>query len=294
MDKKVTPHYAMKKAWILEKEILFWSLLLLGASVVMTKKNLVTVNMHSLILKSIFPLVKGLWWYASSYVLFLLLLPPLRIGLQALNQSIHKYLSVLVIGVWGIVALFPRLGSINTANGAFGMALCLVLIAYYKWYMKPISSRSLVCTLSGCIAAVIAWWACIKLVGAELHISSAYMVYLTQGWPSLFPCIISFCIFILFSRLHFSNCLVNKIASCTFGIYLIHTYPLVNDLIWKSNIVPVRMSSNPFFIMVYALLIFAICALLEFARQSLFSFIFGKNDGKTFDTLIDKMARLQQ
>nr|WP_147349552.1 acyltransferase [Bifidobacterium adolescentis] len=294
VDKKVTPHYAMKKAWILEKEILFWSLLLLGASVVMTKKNLVTVNMHSLILKSIFPLVKGLWWYASSYVLFLLLLPPLRIGLQALNQSIHKYLSVLVIGVWGIVALFPRLGSINTANGAFGMALCLVLIAYYKWYMKPISSRSLVCTLSGCIAAVIAWWACIKLVGAELHISSAYMVYLTQGWPSLFPCIISFCIFILFSRLHFSNCLVNKIASCTFGIYLIHTYPLVNDLIWKSNIVPVRMSSNPFFIMVYALLIFAICALLEFARQSLFSFIFGKNDGKTFDTLIDKMARLQQ
>ena len=87
---------------------------------------------------------------------------------------------------------------------------------------------------------------------------------------------------------------MNKIASCTFGIYLIHTYPLVNDLIWKSNIVPVRMSSNPFFIMVYALLIFAICALLEFARQSLFSFIFGKNDGKTFDTLIDKMARLQQ
>ena len=54
------------------------------------------------------------------------------------------------------------------------------------------------------------------------------------------------------------------------------------------------MSSNPFFIIAYAILIFAICALLEFARQSLFSFIFGKNDGKTFDTLIDKMARLQQ
>ena len=291
VDKKVTPHYAMKKAWILEKEILFWSLLLLGASVVMTKKNLVTVNMHSLILKSIFPLVKGLWWYASSYVLFLLLLPPLKIGLQALNQSIHKYLSVLVIGVWGIVALFPRLGAINTANGAFGMALCLVLIAYYKWYMKPISSRCLICILSGCAAVVIAWWACIRLVSVRLHVGSAYMVYLTQGWPSLFPCIISFCIFVLFSRLHFSNNMVNKIASCTFGVYLVHSYPAINDLIWKSDNVPVKVSSNPFLILIYALLIFVICAIAELMRKALFYLIFRKNSGKLFDFIYNKITK---
>lgn len=289
-DKKVTPYYAMKKVWILEKEVLFWSLLLLSVSIILSKEKLFAV--HFFFLKSIFPLTKGLWWYASSYALFLLLLPPLKLGLRAMNRSVHK-LSALIIAIWGILALFPKLGTINSANGAFGMVLCFVLIAYYKWYIKSLSSRKLFCILFGSITVVIAWWACIKFVNVNFNVGLSYLTYLTQGWPSLFPCIISFCIFILFSRMYFSNCLVNKLASCTFGIYLIHSYPLVNNLIWKSYIAPVHVSSNPFLILAYALLVFAICALLESVRQRLFSFIFGKNSGKTFDAIIGRINRLQ-
>ena len=69
-----------------------------------------------------------------------------------------------------------------------------------------------------------------------------------------------------------SNPTINKIASTTFGIYLIHDNPLVRTMLWplfaglQSNAGMLLLVSAPI-----CLAVFAACAIIELARSSLFA-----------------------
>lgn len=48
------------------------------------------------------------------------------------------------------------------------------------------------------------------------------------------PVLVTFGLFILFEKLHFSTRLINYIAGLAFAVYLISMYPLVSDLLWHT------------------------------------------------------------
>ena len=66
----------LKRIWILEREVLFWSLALMAFFLVFDRADFGM----KMIVRSVAPTIMGLWWYVTAYATFLALLPFLSRG----------------------------------------------------------------------------------------------------------------------------------------------------------------------------------------------------------------------
>ena len=66
LDKEQTIKSNLKRVWIMERELLFWSLILVTFYLVFDRADL----SMKLMAKSAMPLSMGLWWYATAYAVF--------------------------------------------------------------------------------------------------------------------------------------------------------------------------------------------------------------------------------
>lgn len=98
LDKEQTIKSNLKRIWILEREVLFWSLALMAFFLVFDRADF---GMKTIV-RSAAPTIMGLWWYVTAYATFLALLPFLSKGLRALGERTHYTLAitVLTIGVF--------------------------------------------------------------------------------------------------------------------------------------------------------------------------------------------------
>ncbi|MGE4654570.1 hypothetical protein ACEWFU_05890 [Bifidobacterium hominis] len=76
MVKEQTIKSNLKRIWILEREVLFWSLALMAFFLVFDRAGF---GMKTIV-RSAAPTIMGLWWYVTAYATFLALLPFLSRG----------------------------------------------------------------------------------------------------------------------------------------------------------------------------------------------------------------------
>ena len=94
------------------------------------------------------------------------------------------------------------------------------------------------------------------------------------GKESLLIVVCAVGVFALFLEIpHFSNSFINAVASCTFGVYLIHENPAVRHIIWMEVFkLSERFSSS--YLIVYILLsvatVFSVSTSIEYLRLKLF------------------------
>ena len=88
----------------------------------------------------------------------------------------------------------------------------------------------------------------------------------------------SICIFRFFQSLHFSNALINKISSATFGVYLIHDCNLLHYIVWISvlHVADVQILSPlfPLYAILDVVAIYSICTIIDLLRQRYIAPIF--------------------
>ena len=135
LDKEQTIKSNLKRVWIMERELLFWSLILVTFYLVFDRADL----SMKLMAKSVMPLSMGVWWYATAYAIFLALLPFLSKGLKSLGREYHLALAATVLVIWGLTSFIPGMIEIN--DGFFGFIYLFILISAYKWYMKPFTTK---------------------------------------------------------------------------------------------------------------------------------------------------------
>ena len=83
-------------------------------------------------------------------------------------------------------------------------------------------------------------------------------------------------LFLLFGTFDFKNKIINKISSLTFGVYLIHeSYMRMNLYKWIGidNGKMIYGKSILLKVFVWAIIIFILCAIIEWIRQLLFKLI---------------------
>ena len=96
MVKEQTIKSNLKRIWILEREVLFWSLALMAFFLVFDRAGF---GMKTIV-RSAAPTIMGLWWYVTAYATFLALLPFLsRGGLRALGERTHYTLAITVLTI---------------------------------------------------------------------------------------------------------------------------------------------------------------------------------------------------
>lgn len=281
LDKEQTIRSNLKRVWIMERELLFWSLILVTFYLVFDRADLGM----KLMVKSVMPLSMGVWWYATAYAIFLALLPFLAKGLKALGREYHLALATTVLVIWGLSSFIP--GMVRISDGFLGFIYLFILISAYKWYMEPFTTRQ-VWLMIGTGLGFFLLYTCasitLSLLGHDMGI------YITSDWR-LPVIMVGFGMFLLFDRVTFHNRIINRIAQSAFAVYLITDYAASEKLLWTRLFNLQDLYQQPFAIpqiLGILLAIYAACTLIDFIRQALFAVTIDRRRGHWFELLWDR------
>ena len=223
LDKEQTIKSNLKRVWIMERELLFWSLILVAFYLVFDRADLGMKNL----VKSFAPLTMNVWWYATAYAIFLALLPFLSKGLKALGREYHLALATTVLAIWGLTSFIPKTLGDSALTGVFGFIYLFILISAYKWYMKPLSTKR-TWLMIGIGLGFFLLYTCASIALSSLGHNMG--IFIAGDWK-LPVIMVGFGMFLLFDRVTFHSRAVNRIAQSAFSVYLITDYAASEKLL---------------------------------------------------------------
>lgn len=217
------------------------------------------------------PVSSSQYWFATCYILLLLINPCLQICIEKLSE---KQLRTILITFGIFWCIMPTLLVGAPGYSEFGwLAYIYLLAAYIRIYPLSIMSKikiwhGIIIFLSICTLAIGTYF-----YGYSSMFLRNNAIYLYAEMNRI-PAVV--CAVILFLGFKNWNCkyseFVNKVAMCTFGVYLFHDNPQIRECLWI-NILKVEKSlSSPLFvpyIMLCIAGIFAVGIVLEWYRQYL-------------------------
>ena len=283
LDKEQNVKTNFRRVWIMERELLFWSITLAVFYLMFDHADTIS---RVAVAKNIVPLTMNIWWYATSYAIFLMLLPFLLKGLKALGRECHLTLAAITLIIWGLTRFFPGALGDSALTGVFGFIYLFILISAYKWYMKPFALKQIwLIILFGlsCILLYAGIFYAATLLGHSMNILDVVI-----GVWSLPVIMIGFGMFLLFNRITFHNRIVNYVAQSAFAVYLITDHPFSRKLLWTRLFNLQNFCQQPFSILKILGILLAIyitCTLLDFVRQALFAITIDRHRGNWFNLL---------
>lgn len=250
-----------------------------------------TVSFQSWI-NAFFPVMRKQFWYFTSYFCIFFFTPLMNKIINSVPRSTLRNSLIVTFILFSIIQWFAANDTFNVSYGYSPLWLAVMYLAggYIKKYdvCKNISSLKLLVTYGVC---VLAGW--VEIYIFESFYRSAENFY--YGTPVIYytsPQIIiaGICLLLLFSRIKmysWINKIIKIVAPLTFGVYIIHTHPLIWDNLFK-NAFATYINSSPLLIIVQilgsALAIFFLCILIEFIRYNLFKLI-------KIDKISEKVAK---
>lgn len=291
LDEKQSFSHCFNRICKLEQELVFYSLILLLFTVLFDRQDF---DIH-LVTASIMPTIFQCWWYATAYILLLFFLPALQAGLLALGRELHLKVAFVMLVLFGVIALVP--GTFIPGRDVFGFIYYIVLLSAYKWYCKPLRTRTLI---QGIVAGYGIYILCWIGLSPALGIGDSYGVFIMEAWrlPVL---MIGASIFLLAERRTFYNGIINRLASVAFGVYLISEYPTVRTLLWTRLFRIDSMMAIPFHWLAIAMMIvgiYLLFGLFDFGRQWIFSVAVERipmpNVSSVFKSIVVRYARTLQ
>ncbi len=281
-----------KRIWLMERELLFWSLTLLAVFLVM-KRSAVSVSM---LVSGVFPVITNLWWYATAYAMFLAVLPFLQYALLSIGRRRHCQLALLLLLTLGPLSMVPKtIFSIFAAN-VFGFIYIFIILSCYKLYLTKLSTKQLWVLLGagvalGVIGYLVKYGAMLSTSGSlRTTICNKYTPFSDFSLPTL---MIGIPMFLLFNRMRFYNRPINFIAKSAFAVYLITDYPPMRNPLWATWFNLKDIYGKPFMLLhiIGVLLgVYAACTLCDLIRRALFTITVDRHPGRWFDALWNTIA----
>lgn len=274
---------SFKRVWILEREVLFWSLVSLGVAAAvgypLSAKDLI---------RSLMPTVTSQWWYVTAYILFSLIYPFLTKGLRALGRRNHAILCIITLVVWGVVAgLLPTV-TMGMSDSVFLLIYIYVIVSYWNWYMNGIGWKTGLTILAIGFLVLFAVFLVFALLfdrfSSEIFMQA--QTFLSSKASGIISLAIGFGAFAVFKHVEFHNKIVNYLAQCMFGVYLLTEYPAFRSILWEHIFSLNGLYNSPLVVpicIVQVLVIVAICALLDSIRIALFRVTIDRRKGQWFE-----------
>lgn len=199
-----------------------------AAAIPMTKKDL--INCFT-------PTFSGNNWFATTYLVFYLFIPILNTTVKSLNQKKHLYLCLLLAILGTFVRMLPNQALFQETN-IFFFILGYYIATYIKLYdPKLLKNQKLNILIVISLAILFILWIILILYlrNKVSFIKNNFIHFFCYPFAlGRFPVLIQaiFC-FAYFKNLNIpTSKILNKLASTTFGVYLIHENRFLNKVIW--------------------------------------------------------------
>lgn len=258
----------------------FWSLLIL-VTVKCFGDKLLTLNIK-LYIDSIFPIIMGTYWYVTAYIALYIIFPYLNIIIEKLNRKEYNIFIIVLLIIFSIIPTFTGATALNSTNAASSI-FSLIIIYFIGGYIRKYSDV-LNISLYKIVIFFITSLVISIIILILLNVANKYNFIDITGTNrlygrfmrtnSIFQILSGTSLFVIFKKIDIKyNKYINDMANKMFGIYVIHTNPIIIIILW-SQIVRINRFESSSYVLMYefvgAVIVFLGCMLLEYIRDSLF------------------------
>lgn len=216
-----------------------------------------------------FPIISGKYWFLTCYSLLVILSPYINHLLNVLSHNTLKTLTfTLILLFFGIPTFFKH--DFLFADGK--NIICMISVYIFGRYIAQaqISERCrtapLLITFFVAISTIVLLGYLHQITGFTQSLSANHLVYHLAADNSILILIASASLFLLFSRIHFHNKVINQIAQSVFAVYIMEWFarPFLLQYI---NISSLNPFIRPLATIGFAIVIFTLCATIDQFRM---------------------------
>lgn len=266
---------SIKKLWL---QVLYYSIVLslVGALIFQIPFGIKDI------LRTLFPVATGAYWFVTAYVVMMLLSPFINMMLATLTKKQYHQLLITLFAIFCVASLTQAESiGFNLDEGAtiIGLYPFGAYLRLYQDDLRKLSRRQLVAGIILPLFLLFASGIAIDFVSqiapGSFGMAHSFARFFGSVSPlQLIPAlsIIELCVV---SKPR-DSWIINKVASAVFGVYLLHCHPLLISFIWD-EVVDGNQFVHSGFVFIYgigvSLVIFVIGILFDFIRQFLFEVI---------------------
>jgi surface polysaccharide O-acyltransferase-like enzyme len=216
------------------------------------------------IVKATLPFTYGEYWFATAYLILLLLSPFINFLLVDLSKRRHAELIALMLFLWSVLpTVFPH--SSLKGNELPNFVTLYIIASYIRKYVAIGNAGRWAASCMGLLAVMAVSSVSIQALTARTpHLIGRQMYFVGSYSPLTIAAAVAALMTALSMRPRHSA-FINEIASGTFGVYLLTEHPLVRHTLWDnivhtqiqfySNILPALMVGSALCVFLAALTI---------------------------------------
>lgn len=258
-------------------DTLIYGMLLYGVSIWVGTNNF---QLGELI-KSAFPILAGYRWFIKAYCILYILIPFLNKVLQVITKKQYHILIIIILclfSVWPSILPYPPMD--DYGYGFIHLIVLYTISGYIRRFGVKLTNKLLILVaLGGYIITIL-----ICFVGNPdiPFFSTLYSYKWAYNSPS--NILFSVAIFILFTRVSFTNRIINILASSAFAVFLIHgDHNIMNYLFIDICRAPVTFNSIGWlpYMLLCIIVIYIICFIIDSVKKRLLNSL--------IDVFLDKL-----
>ncbi len=215
------------------------------------------------------------YWFITGYLIIYVLSPYFQKIIDGITKKELKKLIIIITCIWCVIPwlINPIYGnSFMFSTKLTSMLVPYFIGAYIKKYGIKIDEKKEVIYLPMSIIAIVIGVIASHIFGLYFNSINKIGVYLMDEKNLILLIISALIISVQSKKQNWSNNKINKLASLSLGIYLIHDNDYVRNFIWDFLKVKDFMNSSLmiFHALVCVFMIYFICGFIEYLRDKLF------------------------
>ena len=268
-EETVNTQYSIRSCFRIERTVLFYSYAM--CVIMLIFRGGVS---KSILLQSVFPVTTGMWWYPTTYMIFLMIWPFYHQALLRFSDEDLKKYVLIAFFIWSISTLIPFANAGSSALIAFLMLYAIVMLIkrltisfqnHKKLYCSFIVIPYMLAVLS-----IIA----LDLLGARIAAAEQYSCYFMRGNYRPVSMMVSIGLFMWGTTWKVkANKMIDWLADATFGIYLFHMYPPVMKILFERIFLIQDVIDKPYavlWLVVITMVIMLLGGLIYTLRKAMF------------------------
>lgn len=267
----------------LSVQVEFYSLICLIIAKFVLKQG---INIEDIV-RAVFPLTGGIYWFASSYVVLIALSPMLNRFIHSISKNELFLTCILLCVIFCVIPTFLFWGRNVLSNGSefIWFTILYFTAAYIRFYgddtafLKRSNGKYLAVYIIFCLIGLMS-----RLVIGQL----GKIIYgqpkfegIFYSYNSVIIFTASICLFMFFKNIKIENKILSKvitgIGSVCFGAYLYSDNPFLRKPLWDivniSEIVRNAGLGSIILLIAVVLVIFLIGCIIEWVRSCVFNLI---------------------
>ena len=215
------------------------------------------------------PISTSQYWFATCYILLLLISPCLQMCVEKLSKQQYQKM-LIVFGVfWSVIPTL--LIGVPGYNNFVWFIYVYMLAAYFRKYESDLINKiriwhGVFLFLMICASAISVYY-----IGYTIPFLKNNAIFLFAEMNKLPAIMCALLLFFGFRNWNMRpNKKINRIASCTFGVYLLHDNPNIRKFLWCDLLKNANFITKKYFVLRISfciIVVFAIGILIEWIRQ---------------------------